>query len=730
MAANSYEDVLRDATSQKSKKNIIFQFSKTYPAWLILIIAIGLSIGLIFFVESSIKGDNELAFEKATNSVITRIKDKYTLNDQILNSINAIFSSYVVRDVFELNAATPANTYPSIRSILRIQKVPNDRLEDFIYNTRSQGYYDMQINPDNENETHYLTEYVVPFERNPHLSGYDFSSDPMATKYIEQAGKNNLKVITPVYNTRKDTIGFYLIAPQYQVGMPIETEEDRMNNFMGALIIEISPSIFYENALGKGVSSDSNIVFDIYEEIDGAKNTIFKSFNIDILKQNYNPIVTEIKDFKINQKSIFIDFKTVPDFGGEFQKYLPLISLIAGILVSFILFGFILSVITSRQRALELADQMTKSQRRIVESSQDIIAVLDFNGIWKTMNRAAEDIFNVSAEEMVGMSVDELFIEKQDSHKFYSIIESSMDDYTERLDFQMKARGNKVKWVNWSLTVSQTDKLIYAIGRDITLEKEAQTQQDIRNKQVQLAEQFSREASESKSFFMTQLSHQLRNSLTGILGYLDLVQNGFYDNEEEMKEYVKLAEMSSEEIFQFVSDIVDITIATDGENTLDMSTVSFKDVFDKVNYKSSLTGELEDIKIELVEENGSAHFIGDKNVMNETLLFMYKALAEGNNSTTTIQVNASDNPYEGAMEIQMLGSENSKLEKMIHIYKAEKDNIIDALENDEDDILLKLSIIESNIRRLNGSFSVETFGGEEGNIFMVTLPMNQNLKKK
>lgn len=69
------------------------------------------------------------------------------------------------------------------------------------------------------------------------------------------------------------------------------------------------------------------------------------------------------------------------------------------------------------------------------------------------------------------------------------------------------------------------------------------------------------------------------------------------------------------------------------------------------------------------------------------------------------------------------------LEKMIGVYKESKDIIIEALEEDEDDILLNLSIIESNIRRLNGSYALESFGGSEGNVFMLTLPMNQSLKK-
>lgn len=683
----------------------------------------------MYYVRYTVDSENQNKFEKATSSVLTRVKDKFNLNEQVLGSINSIFSSYVVRDVFELNASTPANTYPSIRSILRVQKVNKEKYEYFIYNTRSQGYCDMIIHPEAEREQYYLTEYVVPFDRNMDLSGYDFASDPIAVEYMELAAKNNKKLMTPVYNVRKDTLGFYFIAPQYEVYTSIETESDRINNFSGALLIEIEPNSFYTNALGNGISTDSTIIFDIYEELDGKKNIIYSSFNINILKDGFSPSISEIKEINFNDKILKVEFRTIPNFGGEFQEYLPLISLAVGLLVSLFLFGFIISVITSRQRALDLADQMTKSQRRIVESSQDIIAVLDFNGIWKSMNRASEDIFNASSDEMVGTSIDDLFLEKQDSHKFYSLIESAMDDYTERVNIKMIAKGKKYKWLNWSFTVSQTDKLIYAIGRDITLEKEAAKQQQIRNKQVQLAEQFSREAGESKSFFMTQLSHQLRNSLTGILGYLELVENGLYDNEEEMKSYINMATMSSEEIFQFVSDIVDMTIATDGANKLGMSTVSFKDVFDNVNYKTSLTGELEKIKLEYIDENSDAHFVGDKEVMSQTLVLMYQTLAISN-SQTSIQITAADNPYEGAMEVQMLGSENDKLEKMIEIYKAQKDDIIDALEEDVDDILLNLSIIESNIRRLNGSFAVESFGGDEGNVFMVTLPMNQNLKKR
>lgn len=727
--ASSYEDALKSASSS-SNKSVLFQFSKTYPAWIILIVAIGISIGLMFLVEDNIKSDNQVKFDKATSSVVTRINDKYDLDDQILTSISSIFSSYVVRDVFELNATTPIKTYPSIRSILKVQKVPKVGYDDFIYNTRSQGYYDMVVHPIADRETYFLTEYVVPFEGNGHISGYDFASDNTATEYFYKSGLSNKKQISPIYNVRPDTLGFFFISPLYQPFMPIETEAQRKESFAGVLLIEINPKLFFEEALGEGISSDSTIVFNILEKNSGKENTIFSSFNSNNYKEGYKADFNEAKKINVYGHEIEINFKTIPNFGGEFQEYLPLISLGIGLMVSLVLFAFIISVITSRQRALDLAEQMTRSQRRIVDSSQDIIAVLDISGNWKSMNRASEIVFNIGAEDLIETNISELFFDNEEEKKFYTFVEQATDDYTERIDLKMKMKGfsNSYKFLNWSLTVSLKENVIYAIGRDITLEKEAAKQQAIRNKQIKLAEQFSRETSESKSFFMTQLSHQLRNSLTGIIGYLQLVDNKYYESEEEMRNYVKMAETSSEEIFQFVSDIVDITIATDSNQKLDLSTVYFKDIYDSVNYKSNSTGELRDIKLELSEESSDAKFVGDKDLMADTLSIMYKLLAI-NNLETTIQINANDNPYEGAMEVQLLGSENALLERMIGKYKECKENIIESLESDEHDILLNLAIAESNIRRLNGSFAIETFGGSEGNIFMITLPMNQSLKK-
>ncbi len=716
-------------TKKKSDSAAAFKLSKTYPAWIILIVTLLISVFLYDFMDNKVRSDNEMAFEKATSSLVSRVEDNFDNKIQIMNSVNNIFkNSYVVRDVFEINTKNAVATYSSVVSFGKANKVTPETIGDFIYNTRSQGYYDMRVTPKGERDLYYLTEYIVPFEANENRIGYDVATEEVIKNAIDSASLHNRIQVTTTFESMSKTLSFYIIAPLYEFGMPSQTRSDREKYFNSAVLMEMNTRLFYDEALGEGIASDSTIIFKIVDLVEGSESgDFYTSANYESMvnKDGKGALIKNNTDLSFGDHTIRIKFETAMGFGGEFSEYLPLIALGSGVLVSVVLFLFIISVITSRQRALDLADRMTKSQRRIVDSSQDIISVLEMDGTWKTMNPASEKIFGMDSEELIGRNIKELFYSEDDSEEFFRVVSTEHEDYSERIDIQMIASENEVKWMNWSLSISLQDSLVYAIGRDVTLEKETEELQIMQRKQVGLAGRFSKEANESKSFFMVQLSHQLRNSLTGILGYLQLIREGYYQSDEELKEYVALAETSSEEIFTFVSDIVEITSATEAKNsTPKLSNVNFYDVYKDVAYKIYLIIDLPDVKTTINDEAKFVHFLGERTVMTELLLMCFGTLCTGlENQTVTVQ--AEENTYEGATEIQILGPGNDVVERMINAYKFKKSGIIDALEDDEGDVLLNLAIIESDIRRLNGSVTIESFGGEEGNVIMMTLPLQK-----
>lgn len=721
----TYEAILQQASKQRS---FSFNFSKAYPAYIILIITVILSFLAWFLVAQKVKSDRKSAFDKAVISVMNRLELKYQNDYQVLQSMRSLYDSkvQVVRDVFELYGTIPARTYHSIISIMYAPQVPMEKLEEFVYYARSQGYYDYTLHPEGIRNVYYPVEYIVPLEINSHVGGYDLGTDKTLERTILKARDNNIVVSTPIYTIRKpDTSGFFLISPIYGRDARLDNKDDYVNNFEGVLLLELDSKTFFETALGAGVASDTSIVFQCIDiDEGGKKSVVYESENAEILKTNYKAALVDIGKFKVADRFIEVHFSSIPNFGGTFQSILPLLTFIISLMVSFGFSAFILSIISSRARAVDLAERMTRSQRRILESSRDIIAVLDLNGIWKSMNPASNSVFEFTPTEMIGQKIDSLIADPEELAQFYSIINTKQVELTDRLDTQVISKNKALKWISWSLTVSKADELVYCIGRDITLEKIAEEQAALRSKQITLAEQLAREVSEFKTYFMLKLSHQLRNSLTGMMGYLQLLSQKIYDNEEEHDNFIMLAEQSSEELFTFVSDIDDVASSNVEEEVIQLSLVNIEKIVKELDSEIKKDSELATVMDLQILEGKDATMVADYKILKSTLLEVVSALSEGLEACT-VKVNAQENHYEGATELQVLTSPNKKIEELIYIYNNNLNSLIDALKYDKKDVLLRFALGASTIRMMNGSFKIESFGNNEGNVVLITLPLNK-----
>lgn len=68
-----------------------------------------------------------------------------------------------------------------------------------------------------------------------------------------------------------------------------------------------------------------------------------------------------------------------------------------------------------------------------------------------------------------------------------------------------------------------------------------------------------RRAERTKNELITNVSHDLRTPLTSIMGYLGLIKENKYSNEQEMKEYVNIAFNKSEKLKSLIEDLFEYT---------------------------------------------------------------------------------------------------------------------------------------------------------------------------
>lgn len=725
--AITYDAILKQAVKEKRG---VYKFSKTYPAYIVLLFFIIISFFVRNFFQNQVKSENQTNFDKATTSVMSRFEGKHQINLQILRSITGVYDNLeqVVRDFFDLYSSIPIKTYPSLLSTMYIQRVKEKELGDFNFYAQRSVWIDYKVYPTDEKKSEYLPIlFVIPQQKNQHILGFDVSTKPMLKEAIYKARDNNEVVATPNFiNREPDTSVIFLMAPVYKKDSARNTLEERQKNFEGIVILEIIPKLFFQEALGEGIASDTTIIFECIDlSADKEHQKIFNTANFDLLQTGYTPDFISEKVLKIADKDILVKFYSIPSFVPPFQKILPNIAFGISLVISFAFFGFILSVTTSRARAVDLAERMTRSQRRIVDSSKDIIAVLDMKGTWKSMNPASLELLGYEPAELIDEKIDNLFVEPKDLLAFYNALETTTDEFTYRMDYQMKTKNGELKWINWNFTISAVDNLVYCIGRDVTLEKLAEEQARLRAKQIQLAEQFTKESSEFKSLFMIKLSHQLRNNLTGINGYLQLVSNKLYENEEELESYIQFAEESSEDLFAFISDIDEVTASTGELAKRDLRTISFDKIFNELveDFQKNLDKET---KVNIVPMDGqiSGKVLADANLLKTALLETFTALIQGTDNIE-IQVGAIENPYEGATEIQIVTTANPLVTEMINIYKQNTNNLIEALKFDKNDVIFHLAIAGSNIRMMGGSWTLDTFGPEEGNVIQITMPLTK-----
>lgn len=81
---------------------------------------------------------------------------------------------------------------------------------------------------------------------------------------------------------------------------------------------------------------------------------------------------------------------------------------------------------------------------------------------------------------------------------------------------------------------------------------------EMRNQELNFARTAAEKASRRKSDFLSSTSHELRTPLASTLNYLKLLKEGFYDNEEEFKDYIEIAYESAEHLVALINDILDI----------------------------------------------------------------------------------------------------------------------------------------------------------------------------
>ena len=196
-------------------------------------------------------------------------------------------------------------------------------------------------------------------------------------------------------------------------------------------------------------------------------------------------------------------------------------------------------------------------------------------------------------------------------------------------------QGQADPWKTHELELIQSlgNNLSMAVMQDRLFRQERKQRilVEMRNQELDHARSEAEKASRLKSTFISTSSHELRTPLASILNYLKLLKEGFYDSEEELAEYIELANNSAENLHDIIDDVLDISKIEAGKMAVDLEIIELESLLsEQLNlFKSdSLTKNIEllvDCQVEKVY--GDRHKL--KQVITNLLNNAFKFTQQG-----------------------------------------------------------------------------------------------------
>ncbi|MGK7929370.1 MAG: ATP-binding protein [Spirulina sp.] len=199
--------------------------------------------------------------------------------------------------------------------------------------------------------------------------------------------------------------------------------------------------------------------------------------------------------------------------------------------------------------------------KKIISAMGNVLFVTTRSGKIKTVNQAAQDLFQYNEDELIGLSISEIIKNREEllaGDRQRLLNGATVED----IEVICSPKQGRQLIVEFSCSIIQTEKKIPAfiyIGRDITERKRAAAE-------IEKALAQEKELNDLKSRFISMTSHEFRNPLSSILMSIELLEN-YSDRwpEEKKSKHLKRIKQSTDNMTRLLEDILTIGRADAGK---------------------------------------------------------------------------------------------------------------------------------------------------------------------
>ena len=298
------------------------------------------------------------------------------------------------------------------------------------------------------------------------------------------------------------------------------------------------------------------------------------------------------------------------------------------------------------------AEQNLLEYKRLFDENLDFACIANAEGYFEIVNKTFIDVLGYSENELL-------------SNKFLSFVFPEDLESTEAVMEELLQGVPAVSFINryykkdgtlvvleWKSNYNVTTNKLYAVARDITIQKElekelieakifaelATTIAEDAKENAEQAKVIAEEAVISKQQFLSNMSHEIRTPMNAIIGFTKVVLKT--ELSAKQKEYLTAIKISGDSLILLINDILDLAKVNSGKMTFEQT--AFKLAHSLKTMLHLFETKVQEKNLQLItkyDENIPAVLVGDAIRLHQIILnLVSNAVKFTSEGTITVSV--------------------------------------------------------------------------------------------
>ncbi len=229
--------------------------------------------------------------------------------------------------------------------------------------------------------------------------------------------------------------------------------------------------------------------------------------------------------------------------------------------------------ITQRKIAEKALIRSERKYRELIENQGEGIVLANKDDIISLANPAAEDIFGVEPDGLIGRSVEE-FTSEEEFKKIRKESKKRLKGDKSTYEIVISRKDKKSRYVLITATPRRDDKGrvtgSFGIFRDITERKQMLDE-------LKEAKDKAEEGDRLKTVFLQNMSHEIRTPMNGIMGFAEMLNEPDLD-ESKRRSYADIIINNGKQLLTIIQDIITISSLETKQEKIHSEPTSVNDI--------------------------------------------------------------------------------------------------------------------------------------------------------